>query len=110
MKDLKQIASGDFGVGRCKATQQIAKAAWRPSFRRNPQKGYAVGINFLITRSDAHELERVVKPGRRLGAAFVNILRPKPPTTGGGLGELFLPCGLDGPPRGRVKGIRWRTS
>lgn len=45
--------------------------------------GLQFGINFLITRSSAGELESVVSLGQQLGAATVNFLRPKPPTTEG---------------------------
>ena len=47
------------------------------------QAGLRWGINFLLTRSNVHELADVIALGRRLGAASVNILRPKPPTTEG---------------------------
>lgn len=47
------------------------------------QVGLRWGINFLLTRGNAHELADMVALGRRLGAASVNILRPKPPTTEG---------------------------
>ena len=43
--------------------------------------GLRCGPNFLLTRSNLAELESVIELGRRLGAASVNILRPKPPTT-----------------------------
>jgi radical SAM protein with 4Fe4S-binding SPASM domain len=39
------------------------------------------GPNFLVTRSNLAELKPVIELGRSLGAASVNILRPKPPTT-----------------------------
>ena len=39
------------------------------------------GPNFLVTRSNLAELGPVIELGQRLGAASVNILRPKPPTT-----------------------------
>jgi radical SAM protein with 4Fe4S-binding SPASM domain len=45
--------------------------------------GLRWGPNFLVTRSNLAELEPVIELGRRLGAASVNILRPKPPTTEG---------------------------
>jgi len=45
------------------------------------EAGLPWGPNFLVTRSNLAELEPVIELGRRLGAASVNILRPKPPTT-----------------------------
>jgi len=45
--------------------------------------GLRWGLNFLVTRSNLAELEPMIELGRRLGAASVNILRPKPPTTEG---------------------------
>ena len=45
--------------------------------------GLRFGINFLLTRSSLPELEEVIHLGRQVGAATVNLLRPKPPTTEG---------------------------
>jgi len=45
------------------------------------ETGLQWGPNFLVTRSNLAELEEVIRLGQRLGAASVNILRPKPPTT-----------------------------
>jgi radical SAM protein with 4Fe4S-binding SPASM domain len=45
------------------------------------EAGLRWGPNFLVTRSNLAELEPVIELGRRLEAASVNILRPKPPTT-----------------------------
>jgi len=39
------------------------------------------GINFLLTRSNLPDLEAVIRLGQHKGAATVNLLRPKPPTT-----------------------------
>jgi radical SAM protein with 4Fe4S-binding SPASM domain len=47
------------------------------------QAGLRFGLNFLLTRSSLEELPAVVNLGRRLGAASLNLLRPKPPTTEG---------------------------
>ena len=67
-----------------------ANSATRPNFERAlaalracREAGLRFGINFLLTRSSAQELEPVVRLGSELGAATVNILRPKPPTTEG---------------------------
>ena len=45
--------------------------------------GLRFGINFLLTRSSLPDLEPVIRLGQRMGAATVNLLRPKPPTTEG---------------------------
>ncbi|MFQ6090714.1 MAG: radical SAM/SPASM domain-containing protein, partial [Candidatus Bipolaricaulia bacterium] len=41
--------------------------------------GLRFGINFLLTRSSLLEVARMIELSRSLGAASVNILRPKPP-------------------------------
>ncbi len=41
--------------------------------------GLRFGLNFLITRSSLPHVVSVVKLGQSLGAASVNLLRPKPP-------------------------------
>jgi len=43
--------------------------------------GLRFGINFLVTRSSLVDLETVIRLGQQMGAATVNLLRPKPPTT-----------------------------
>ena len=43
--------------------------------------GLRFGINFLLTRSSLTDLEAVIRLGQQMGAATVNLLRPKPPTT-----------------------------
>lgn len=53
------------------------------------------GINFLLTRSSLPELEAIIRLGQRMGAATVNLLRPKPPTTGGDWLERESPTAAD---------------
>jgi len=86
---LKDAGVGQVQISLNGASEEV-NSRTRPNFLRAisaleacRKVGLRFGINFLITRSNAHELERVVKLGRRLGAASVNILRPKPPTTEG---------------------------
>jgi len=86
---LKEAGLGQIQISLNGASEE-ANAGTRPNFRRVIQAletcreaGLRFGINFLVTRSNLGELGPVVELGRRLGAASVNILRPKPPTTGG---------------------------
>jgi radical SAM protein with 4Fe4S-binding SPASM domain len=55
--------------------------------------GLRWGLNFLVTRSNLTALETVIELGRRLDAASINILRPKPPTTVGDWLERESPDG-----------------
>ncbi len=86
---LKEAGLGQVQISLNGATEET-NATTRPNFSRAMaaihacrQAGLRFGINFLITRSNVAELERVIHLGRRLGAASVNLLRPKPPTTEG---------------------------
>ena len=86
---LKEAGLGQIQISLNGASEE-ANAATRPNFRRAMQAletcrevGLRFGINFLVTRSNLGEFPAVVELGRRLGAASVNLLRPKPPTTGG---------------------------
>ncbi len=86
---LKEAGVGQIQISLNGASEE-ANARTRPNFRRAmraleacQEVGLRFGINFLVTRSNVGELKPVVELGRRLGAASVNILRPKPPTTGG---------------------------
>jgi len=86
---LKEAGLGQIQVSLNGASEE-ANARTRPNFRRAMRAleacrevGLRFGINFLVTRSNVGELKPVVELGRRLGAVSVNILRPKPPTTGG---------------------------
>ncbi|MBC7249335.1 MAG: radical SAM protein [Anaerolineae bacterium] len=84
---LKEAGLGQAQISLNGATPEV-NGRTRPNFAAAMraieacrQVGLRWGINFLLTRSNAHELAEVVALGRRLGAASVNILRPKPPTT-----------------------------
>ncbi len=86
---LKEAGLGQVQISLNGATEET-NATTRPNFagavaaiQACQQAGLRFGINFLITRSGVAELEEVVHLGRRLGAATVNLLRPKPPTTDG---------------------------
>jgi radical SAM protein with 4Fe4S-binding SPASM domain len=86
---LKQAGLGQGQISLNGATE-ATNARTRPNFRAARmaievcrQIGLRFGINFLVTRSSLEELPAVVDLGRRLGAASVNLLRPKPPTTAG---------------------------
>ncbi len=69
---------------------EMSNARTRPNFRRAiaaievcRELGLRFGLNFLVTRNSLEELPAVMNLGRRLGAASINLLRPKPPTTEG---------------------------
>lgn len=86
---LKEAGLGQVQISFNGATPEV-NGRMRPNFAAAMQAieacrrvGLRWGINFLLTRGNAHELTEVVALGRRLGAASVNILRPKPPTTEG---------------------------
>ncbi|MFQ5856760.1 MAG: SPASM domain-containing protein, partial [Anaerolineae bacterium] len=86
---LKEAGVGQVQISLNGATEET-NATTRPNFggamaaiHTCRQAGLRFGINFLITRSSVAELEQVIRLGRRLGAATVNLLRPKPPTTDG---------------------------
>ncbi|HIE38541.1 MAG TPA: radical SAM protein [Anaerolineae bacterium] len=57
--------------------------------------GLRFGINFLLTRTVLPDLEQVFRLGEFLGAATVNLLRPKPPTTDGDWLERESPTAAD---------------
>jgi len=88
------VALEEAGVGQVQISlngvTEEANRQTRPNFQATMaaieacrQAGLRWGPNFLVTRSNLAELEPVIELGRRLGAASVNILRPKPPTTEG---------------------------
>ena len=86
---LKEAGLGQIQISLNGATEE-ANTGTRPNFRRAMQAletcrevGLRFGVNFLVTRSNWAEFPAVVELGRRLGAASVNLLRPKPPTTEG---------------------------
>ncbi len=57
--------------------------------------GLRFGINFLLTRSSLPDLEAVIRLAQARGAATVNLLRPKPPTTEGDWLERESPTATD---------------
>jgi len=86
---LKEAGLGQVQISLNGATE-ATNARTRPNFRSAMaaievcrQVGLHFGVNFLVTRSSLEELPTVVNLGRRLGAASINLLRPKPPTTAG---------------------------
>lgn len=86
---LKEAGLGQVQISLNGATE-ATNASTRPNFSQAMaaiqacrEAGLRFGINFLITRSNVTELEAVIRLGRHLEAASVNLLRPKPPTTDG---------------------------
>jgi len=84
---LKEAGLGQVQISLNGASEE-KNAATRPNFRAALAAVDACrmaelpfGFNFLLTRSSASELEAVIALGREKGAATVNLLRPKPPTT-----------------------------
>ncbi len=84
---LKEAGVGQVQISLNGVTEETNRKT-RPNFRTTVaaieacrEAGLRWGLNFLVTRSNLVELEPVIELGRRLGAASVNILRPKPPTT-----------------------------
>jgi len=87
--ELKEAGLGQAQIS-LNGADEAVNARTRPNFTATMQAiencravGLRWGLNFLVTRSNLSALETVVALGRRLGAASVNILRPKPPTTTG---------------------------
>ena len=86
---LKEAGLGQAQVSLNGASEKT-NAATRPNFAKAMAALEACraaelrfGINYLLTRSSLPDLEPVVRLGQRMGAATVNLLRPKPPTTEG---------------------------
>jgi radical SAM protein with 4Fe4S-binding SPASM domain len=86
---LKEAGMGQVQISLNGVTEEINRKT-RPNFQATMaaieacrQAGLPWGPNFLVTRTNLAELEPVIELGRHLGAASVNILRPKPPTTEG---------------------------
>jgi radical SAM protein with 4Fe4S-binding SPASM domain len=84
---LKEAGLGQVQVSLNGVTEDTNRKT-RPNFQATMaaieacrQAGLRWGPNFLVTRNNLTELEPVIELGRRLGAASVNVLRPKPPTT-----------------------------
>jgi len=93
---------------------EATNARTRPNFRLAMvaievcrQVGLRFGLNFLLTRSSLEELPAVVNLGRHLGAASLNLLRPKPPTTEG---DWLARESLDAPTYRRVQQLLGRLT
>jgi radical SAM protein with 4Fe4S-binding SPASM domain len=87
--ELKEAGLGQAQIS-LNGADEAVNAQTRPNFAATMQAiencraaGLRWGLNFLVTRSNLTTLETVIELGRRLGAASINILRPKPPTTEG---------------------------
>jgi radical SAM protein with 4Fe4S-binding SPASM domain len=87
--ELKEAGLGQAQIS-LNGGDEAVNTQTRPNFAATMQAiencraaGLRWGLNFLVTRSNLAALEGVIELGRRLGAASVNILRPKPPTTTG---------------------------
>jgi len=87
--ELKEAGLGQAQIS-LKGGSEAINGQTRPNFATTMQAiencratGLRWGLNFLVTRSNLTALEAVIEMGRRLGAASVNILRPKLPTTAG---------------------------
>jgi radical SAM protein with 4Fe4S-binding SPASM domain len=97
--ELKEAGLGQAQIS-LNGTDEAVNAQTRPNFAATMQAvencraaGLRWGLNFLVTRGNLTALEAVIELGRRLGAASVNILRPKPPTTEGDWLERESPDG-----------------
>lgn len=110
---LREAGLGQIQISLNGASHQV-NSATRPNFRRAlaamracREVGLRFGINFLLIRSSVQELESVVRLGSDLGAATVNILRPKPPTVEG---DWLWRESLDGSGYQKVKRMLPRLS
>ncbi|MFQ6079509.1 MAG: radical SAM/SPASM domain-containing protein, partial [Thermodesulfobacteriota bacterium] len=86
---LKEAGLGQIQIS-LNGAREAVNAETRPNFHQAVgaleicrEVGLRFGINVLVTRGNLSELLAVVKLGRYLGAASVNLLRPKPPTIEG---------------------------
>lgn len=98
---LKEAGLGQAQISLNGASEET-NAATRPNFARAlaaieacRRAGMRFGINFLLTHSSLPDLEAVIRLGQRKGAATVNLLRPKPPTTEGDWLERESPTAAD---------------
>jgi len=87
--ELKEAGLGQAQIS-LNGADEAVNTQTRPNFAATMQAiencraaGLRWGLNFLVTRRNLAALEGVIELGDRLGAASVNILRPKPPTTTG---------------------------
>ena len=86
---LKEAGLGQAQISLNGASEET-NSATRPNFAAALRAveacrtaGLRFGFNVLLTRSSLSDLEAIIRLGQRKGAATVNLLRPKPPTTGG---------------------------
>ena len=84
---LKEAGLGQVQISLNGASQET-NSATRPNYAAAMRAvqacqtaGLRFGLNVLLTRSSLPDLEAVVRLGQQMGAATVNLLRPKPPTT-----------------------------
>ncbi|HEY67187.1 MAG: hypothetical protein DRI79_01200 [Chloroflexi bacterium] len=100
------VALQEAGLGQAQISlngaSEETNSATRPNFAQAmaaieacQTAGLRFGINFLLTRSSLHDLEAVIHLGQAKGAATVNLLRPKPPTTEGDWLERESPTARD---------------
>jgi len=110
---LQEAGLGQVQISLNGATEET-NARTRPNFRPAMaaievcrQAGLRFGFNFLLTRSSLEELPAVVHLGRCLGAASLNLLRPKPPTTEG---DWLARESLDAPTYRRIQRLLSRLT
>jgi len=98
---LKEAGLGQAQISLNGASEE-ANATTRPNFSQAmaatqtcQEAGLPFGFNVLLTRSGLPDLEKVIRLGQRQGAATINLLRPKPPTTEGDWLERESPSVAD---------------
>jgi radical SAM protein with 4Fe4S-binding SPASM domain len=89
-----QISLNGASEGTNSATRPNFAAAVR-AVKACQAVGLRFGLNVLLTRSSLPDLEAVVRLGRQMGAATVNLLRPKPPTAESDWLERESPSAMD---------------
>ena len=84
---LKEAGLGQVQISLNGASEET-NSATRPNFAAAlravdacRQTGLRFGFNVLLTRSNLADLTAIIRLGQQTGAATVNLLRPKPPTT-----------------------------
>ena len=98
---LKEAGLGQVQISLNGASEE-ANRATRPNFAAAlraieacQETKLRFGLNVLLTRTSLPGLESVIRLGQRTGAATVNLLRPKPPTTGDDWLERESPTAAD---------------
>lgn len=98
---LKEAGLGQAQISLNGASEET-NAATRPNFvqamaavKACRAAGLRFGFNLLLTRSNLSDLEAIIRLGQHNGAATVNLLRPKPPTTEGDWLERESPTAAD---------------